>query len=186
MNRNQQAALDFAQKAKAWGFRAFLAEKRKYGFVTNADGSRVVSFEFNDGRGKLLGNYGPPSSESGTGWVLDKDPDDVRSAEEMARVLAAHPPAFCGKGWSRLSTLADHLALYGTSSRYTELRDALIHYAMTLAEHEAARAGYVDLARYNPRGRDYRPEMLCHTGDAQGTRDKSAVTCPACLAVLEA
>lgn len=61
-----------------------------------------------------------------------------------------------------------------------------VHYRLTLEEHRAERGSYVDPARYQEGNRDYRPEMLCHTGDghAQGTRSLSAVTCPACLVLI--
>jgi len=60
------------------------------------------------------------------------------------------------------------------------------HYAMTLKEHTRERGSYVDPDRYTPGHRDFRPEMLCHTGDghARGTRIRGAVTCPACCAAL--
>lgn len=63
---------------------------------------------------------------------------------------------------------------------------ALTHYQMTLDEHRQQRGSYVDPDRYKPGHRDYRPEMLCHTGDghAQGTRNRPAVTCPACRSLL--
>lgn len=61
------------------------------------------------------------------------------------------------------------------------------HYALTLEEHQRERGSYVDPDRYKPGHRDYQPEMLCHTGDghARGTRNKAAVTCPACLSLLQ-
>lgn len=60
----------------------------------------------------------------------------------------------------------------------------LTHFCLTLEEHRALRGSYVDPSRYAEGRRDYRPEMLCRTGDghAQGSRDWERVTCPACLA----
>lgn len=63
----------------------------------------------------------------------------------------------------------------------------LMHYEMDHQEHMGAKGGgYVDPSRYREGHRDYHPEMLCRTGDghAKGTRNKGAVTCPACLAKL--
>jgi len=63
----------------------------------------------------------------------------------------------------------------------------VIHYQMTLDEHRAARGGrYVDPDRYREHHRDFRPEMLCLTGDghAKGTRDRAKVDCPRCLQLL--
>jgi hypothetical protein len=59
----------------------------------------------------------------------------------------------------------------------------MMHYRMTLDEHRLARGSYVDPDRYREGHRDYRPEMLCRTGDghAVGTRDWFKVTCERCL-----
>lgn len=59
----------------------------------------------------------------------------------------------------------------------------MLHYAMTLDEHRAARGSYVDPDRYREGHRDYQPEMICRTGDghAKGIRDWSKVDCPHCL-----
>lgn len=121
-NRNyrQTAADEFAARIKALGFRVFLAERGEYGFITDDEGSRVLSFSFTDG-GNLGGNYGPASRESGTGWRMDETPQSLTTAERVKRALYAHPPMWCGKGWKHLTTLEQYLAMYGTSSRYAEL-----------------------------------------------------------------
>lgn len=63
------------------------------------------------------------------------------------------------------------------------------HYRMTFQEHRQQRGSYVDPDRYKPGHRDYQPEMLCHTGDGhahmRSTRNRVAVTCPACLRALK-
>lgn len=102
----------FVEKAKGWGFRAFVAEQGDYGFVTDADGSRVMGFSFSGFSTRLSGHYGPPSTESGTGWSLEQSPDALHSAEDMRKALYANPPSWCGKGWRSLSTLVDHLGRY--------------------------------------------------------------------------
>jgi hypothetical protein len=63
----------------------------------------------------------------------------------------------------------------------------MIHYRMTLDEHIAVRGSYVDPQRYQVYDRDYKPEMLCRTGDghATGTRSKDSVTCDRCLVALQ-
>lgn len=63
-----------------------------------------------------------------------------------------------------------------------------VHYVLEHAEHEGQRGSYVDPHRYKPGHRDYSPEMLCGHGGfhAFGTRDRAAVTCPACAAKLPA
>lgn len=59
------------------------------------------------------------------------------------------------------------------------------HYAMTHAEHEAARGSYVDPDRYREGHRDYMPEMICRTGDGHAhkdcTRNWRDVDCIDCL-----
>jgi hypothetical protein len=117
-------AKEFAHFVKGLGFRAFVAEpglgRGGYGFITDAEGSRVLSFSFNDG-GSLGGNYGPPSQESGTGWRIDGHPLDLKTAHDVYRALYAHPPRWCGKGWKNLTTLEQHLQTYGKSSNYREI-----------------------------------------------------------------
>lgn len=122
MSYRQEEALAFARRIKALGFRVFIAENGTgtYGFVTDASEARVLSFSLSDG-GSLGGNYGPPSSESGTGWRMDESPSDLRTADDVRRALYAHPPGFCGKGWRYLTTVAQYLGLYGSSSRFVEL-----------------------------------------------------------------
>lgn len=122
MNVRQADALAFAKRIKAMGFRVFLAEKGEYGFITNDDGSRVISFSFSCDP-SLSGNYGPPSRESGTGWRLSRSPADLRTVEDVKAAFAETPPAFCGKGWRYMTTLEQHLKAYGASSRYTEVQE---------------------------------------------------------------
>ncbi len=122
-NNRKQAAAHFAGLIRGFGFRVFLASSGDYGFVTDAEGSRVLSFSFTDG-GSLSGNYGPPSHESGTGWRMEEHPDNLRSADDVRRALYAMPPSWAqrhGRGWKRMTTLAEHLQTYGASSGYTEV-----------------------------------------------------------------
>lgn len=110
----------FAGRVKALGFRVFLAGSGEYGFVTDAAGARVMCFGFSDG-GVLSGNYGPPSKESGTGWRMDRTPYDLQTAGDVRAALYAGAPEWAGKGWRHYTTLEQHLAAYGVSSRYTEV-----------------------------------------------------------------
>ena len=76
---------------------------------------------------------------------------------------------------------------HSSESESVMKRRATAHYEMTREELTTYRGGcYVDPDRYKPGHRDYQPEMLCHTGEAgaAGTRNKGAVTCPACLEAL--
>lgn len=121
MNSTRQA-IAFAKRIKALGFRVFLAESREYGFITNDDGSRVISFSFSF-EPSLSGNYGPPSHESGTGWRLSRSPESLRTVEDVEAAFAETPPAWCGKGWRYMTTLEQYLKAYDASSRFYEVHE---------------------------------------------------------------
>ena len=111
---------DFAKRITDLGFVVYIAERGGYGFVTDSAGTRVLSFSFNDG-GSLSGNYGPPSTTSGTGWRMDESPWQLVTAEDVKRALYANPAPWAyrsGKGWSYLSTAEQYLKQYGLSSRF--------------------------------------------------------------------
>lgn len=121
-------AREFGAFIKGLGFRVFVAGNdgpRGYGFITDAEGSRVLSFGM---EGDLGGNYGPPSRESGTGWRIEGDNIwTLKTAEDVRRALYARPPQWCQHatetrgGWKHLTTVEEHLGLYGSSSKYQEL-----------------------------------------------------------------
>lgn len=122
MNYRNQRAREFAAHIKALGFRVYIAKDGEdaYGFISDDTGARVLSFSFNDG-GSLGGNYGPPSTTSGTGWRMDASPSDLKTAANVRDALNAYPPLWCGKGWRHLTTVTQHLAMYGASSHYAEV-----------------------------------------------------------------
>ena len=122
MNIRQADALAFAKRIKAMGFRVFLAESGHYGFITNDDGSRVISFSFSLDP-SLSGNYGPPSRESGTGWRLSRSPESLRTVEDVEAAFAENPPAWCGKGWRYMTTLEQYLKDYGPTSRFYAVQE---------------------------------------------------------------
>ena len=104
----------------ALGFTVYLAERGDYGFLTDASESRTLNFSSDGGLG---GNYTPPSVHSGTGWRMDLTMSDLVDAESVRAALYAEAPRYTygsrgEKGWQRYSTVADLLALYGSSSRY--------------------------------------------------------------------
>lgn len=113
---------DFVNRIKSFGFTVYLAERGTYGFITDDSNSRILAFSFTDG-GNLGGAYGPPSKSSGTGWRMDKKPESLTSVEAINDALYATAPPWTSrngpKGWERYSTVADYLALYGSSSRFT-------------------------------------------------------------------
>lgn len=120
MNYRQQSARDFAHFVKGLGFVVYLAKSGEYGFVTDDTGARVLSFSFMDG-GSLSGNYGPPSTASGTGWRLEQSPHELQTSADVRRALNATAPQWCGNGWKHYTTVAQHLKIYGDSSEYVQL-----------------------------------------------------------------
>lgn len=111
-------AREFAERIKAMGFAVYLAENGEYGFITDETESRVLCFGFSGVSARLSGCYGPPSTTSGTGWGMDQGPEDLLNADDVRAALYAHPPAWAGNGWRKLTTVAEHLKSYQSSSRY--------------------------------------------------------------------
>lgn len=133
-------AREFAQFIKGLGFRAFVAKNdgpRGYGFITDAEGSRVLGFQFSDG-GTLGGNYNG-GRDCGSGWRMDEAPWDLKTAEDVRKALYATAPQWTGfhRGGKRCptcgqstgssepartyTTLEQHLKTYGSSSKYEEI-----------------------------------------------------------------
>lgn len=115
-------AAQFAARMKALGFTVYLAKSQTYGFITDDAQRRVLSFSMNDGS-SLSGNYGPPSRESGTGWRLDRMPEHLLTAQDVADALYSIPPSYCGRGWKRFSSVVDHMAAYGLASGFTKFEE---------------------------------------------------------------
>lgn len=108
-------AQEFCNAVLLAGLRPFLAEKGTYGFYTDAEGTRVVSFQVDLGTLKLSGNY--KSQECGTGWVMGP----WNEGDDLAEILKAGAPRWATNGEAvRLTTLEQHLKTYQQSSRYQE------------------------------------------------------------------
>lgn len=124
---NITEAHDFAYRVKALGFVVYLAAAGHYGFISDDTGARVLSFSFAGVEDTLSGNYGPPSRESGTGWRMNEQPQNLRTVDDVRRALYATPPDWCRRatetrgGWRRMTTLEEHLKQYGPSSRYRKI-----------------------------------------------------------------
>lgn len=106
----------FVDHIKSLGFVVYAAERGHYGFITDDTGARCLSFSIRDG--SLSGNYGPPSTTSGTGWRMETHTWDLKTAEDVRRALYAPAPLWAGNGWKHYTTVAQHLKAYGISSRY--------------------------------------------------------------------
>lgn len=115
MSYKVEAVKQLAQEIKAAGFRVFLAQSGTYGFYTNAEGSKVVCFQLDLGGFTYSGNYKTEQPrQTGTDWGLTGN-----SFENMFNQM---PPQWATNGFSyKLTTLAQHLATYQASSKYSEI-----------------------------------------------------------------
>lgn len=117
-NYNRELIKETAKEIKSHGFRVFIAERGTYGFYTDAEGSRVVSFEADLCGLRFSGNY--QSQTCGTGWGLKSPPSLSKS--DLDRTLFSTAPLWATQG-ERVSytTLEKKLAIYQSSSKYKEL-----------------------------------------------------------------
>lgn len=106
------------------GYRVFLSERVgcAHGFITNASGSRVVSFQFDILSISFSGNY--KSKSCGTGWRMNGvEVEHVTNKESLDRIFDNNSvPLWATKGEQvRLVSLDDHLKRYGASSMFVEV-----------------------------------------------------------------
>lgn len=125
MTSREYARQTIQQLSKAMldqGFRVFLAESETYGFMTDADGTRVVCFQTDLGIVSLSGNYKTNKPlETGMGWRIGEI-DGKFNTVNFACLFLSSPPSWALKGASwRFTTLNEHLATYQESSKYREL-----------------------------------------------------------------
>ena len=111
----QQAVEELASKIKEQGFRVFIAKRGTYGFFTDEQGSKVVSFQIDYLHFSFSGNY--ISKSCGTGWrITDDDTGDYKS------MMQAQPPLWATNGEQvKTCSLEDHLSRYQSSSEYREI-----------------------------------------------------------------
>ena len=115
--RERETITEEARKIRAAGLRVFLGESGRYGFFTDADGLRVVSFQMDFFSVAFGGNYETSEPRRiGTGWRIGENRSDY------AEMLAAGAPQWATQGASwRHTTLAEHLDTYNKSSVYAEV-----------------------------------------------------------------
>jgi len=120
MNCQKQRATDIAQTAISAGFRAFLAERGTYGFYTDTEGTRVISFQCNGLCDSVSGNYRTDQPhKTGTGWQIADSIND----EMMADYFNQSAPHWAvGDAKWQLTTLKQHLDTYQDSSKYCEVQ----------------------------------------------------------------
>lgn len=117
--RHEKAMIDeLAHALKTKGFRVFIAEKGTYGFFTDTEGTRVVSFGFDLGVLRFSGNYTTDNPRAtGTGWFIREG-----WTMDFEGLFNAHPGwAFVSNTKWKFTPLGRFLELYQPSSRYFEL-----------------------------------------------------------------
>ena len=113
-NWKREAILKLVAKLKGAGFRVFLANEGEgfYGFYTDQEGARVVSFQLDFFTPVFSGNY--KSKKCGTGWRI--------ATSSFNNMINENPPQWATRGENvKLSTLADHLKNYQNYSNYLEV-----------------------------------------------------------------
>lgn len=115
----QEAIQKLVNKALAQGLRVFIAERGTYGFLTNEEGNRVVSFQFDFSAIVFSGNYKTSlPKQTGSGWRIT----DGETVYDYTKLLWAVPPQWAvdSATW-KYTTLDQHLSMYGKSSKYQEV-----------------------------------------------------------------
>ena len=103
----------------AAGYRSFVAEKGHYGFFTDAEGSRVVTFGVYYLGLEFSGNYS--SQNCGTGWRLGDVGALDKGALDALFAGAGRPPRWATQGEAvTVRTLAQYLDVYQKSSIFAE------------------------------------------------------------------
>lgn len=113
----KETVLEFAQKATKQGVRVFIAEKGTYGFITNQNGDRIVSFGFDLCCLVFSGNYKTNNpKQTGKGWRIEHV--DLLN---IPNLLKEYPPYWSvGDSKWEFTTLDQHLKMYQNSSKYKE------------------------------------------------------------------
>lgn len=114
MSYKVEAVKELAKHIKASGFRVFIAKAGSYGFYTDAEGSKVVSFQYGLGGYSFTGNYKTDQPRStGTGWQLQDG-----TYQDMFNEVPTW--SLRGASW-KYTTLEQYLSTYHPSSQYTEV-----------------------------------------------------------------
>ena len=119
MSTKREYAIVFARNAVKHGFRAYLAERGTYGYVTNTEGSRVISFSTDQlgGGVSISGNYAP-SREHGSGWQIADGATFEPSKSQIETWLYAGKPAWFRGEFPKHRSEADYRKDYQASSRF--------------------------------------------------------------------
>lgn len=111
----------------AANLRIFFAEKGHYGFITDEQGCRVLSFGMDGTRLHFGGQYRAVKNGDGVyvgqGWRITDD-EYPENAQDIKNLFAqsAIAPRWATRGKPvTIATLEQHLNTYQWSSRYTEV-----------------------------------------------------------------
>lgn len=122
---DKERTAELVNKIKSFGYPVYLSEKGNYGFFTNADGSRVISFQIDYFFFNFSANH--KSIGLGTGYRITNDEkcllweiDTFCTVNFLESLINAPIYISRRKNEKFLSwtTLDQHLATYQSSSKY--------------------------------------------------------------------
>ena len=114
----RELATAFARRLHDLGFETYLSKDGCYGFFTNHDASRIVTFQADHyAMGVCIYGAYEPSKNNGTGWRIYDGLTPPRSNDDVKIWLAAVPP-FTRNPWTPYTTRNQHLARYQRSSKF--------------------------------------------------------------------
>ena len=116
MRYDQEMFEIIADALKAWGFSVWKSKSGTYGFYTDEQETRLVSFQTTDGVVTFSGNY-VASQGCGTGWQMESDAP--RTKQDAEKYLYRGAPYWANPN-PTYTTVAQHLEMYGVSSGYNK------------------------------------------------------------------
>ena len=121
MDYRQELVSAFAEKARSFGYEVWLAEAGTYGFYSDSEGKRVAGFQFTLAGGVSVSGSYLPTRESGDGWmIVDSVHPDSVTEEDLKAWLNASAPRWANSN-PIYTTPSQQLAMYGQSSKYSEV-----------------------------------------------------------------
>lgn len=120
----QIAVLELAKQINSLGLTVYIAENGCYGFFTNSDGSRVISFEINFSWFNFSINH--KSHNLGTGYRITSDGEcsiydfNWLTPDYVGRLLNSPPYRSRRKNekFIRWTNFDEHMKIYNSSSKY--------------------------------------------------------------------
>jgi hypothetical protein len=118
---------ELAKNLIAAGYRVFISKTGTYGFYTDKEGTKIISFQMDLLSVSASGNYKTSEpSRTGGGWQItdcfscfNRYPSVNKV--EADKVFNAYPPSWAlGSATFKYTTLEQHLKQYGQSSGYVE------------------------------------------------------------------